>query len=259
MRRAWLPAGLVLACALAAGAFERFDPRSQVPLGPLLEVIVVPRSVLAIDATTGGEVEERLELGERVVWHDSRGRVAAAITTRRLLAVATNSAAWQELDFRLSETHPETVLLGDRVGLAATSQRVVGFSGGSGNLVESSLGPREKVLRRAVGENVAVLVTDRRALGLSPFVGGFFEIPIQLAERIEGITAKANLVTVRTQRRLLIFRATTGSWESRSRTLDGGVSRAPGPAPAQTVAEAPVQSRSGRSSSTRSRPPALAR
>lgn len=224
-RRSLLAGALwaLLAAPSPAGAFEQFDPRSQTPLAPLLEIIVVPRSVLAVDATTGGEVQERLLLGEEVLWHDTRGRVGAVVTDERLLAVATNSAAWQSLRFRSGEKHPGRMALGDRVGLFATSKRAVGFDGGSGNLVESSLGPRERVIHQAVGENVAVIVTDRRALGLSAFAGGFFEIDLQLREDIESLTAKANLVTIRTQRRLLIFRSTTGSWEVRNRDLGGGV------------------------------------
>ena len=69
---------------------------------------------------------------------------------------------------------PPPPLLGDRVALVVTEQRVLGFDGGSRNLVERRLGPREQVLRTEVAANVAVVVTDRRALGLSPFAGGFF-------------------------------------------------------------------------------------
>jgi hypothetical protein len=52
-------------------------------------------------------------------------------------------------------------------------------------------------------------------LGLSPFRGGFFEAKLQLNERYEGTDAVANTATVRTSRRLLIFRAPTGTWEER--------------------------------------------
>ncbi len=209
----------VLSAVGLARAFEQFDAGSQVPLAQLLDIIVLPRTVLAIDATTGGEIEQRLNLGETVLWQATRGRVGAVITDERLLLVATNSAAWQRTRFRQGELRPSSVLLGDRVALVTTGKRALGFDGGSGNLVESSLGPREVVLENAVGENVGVIVTDRRALGLSPFKGGFFPVKLNLGERPDAIVAKANLVTLTMPNRILIFRSTTGSWEERRRDL----------------------------------------
>jgi hypothetical protein len=70
-----------------------------------------------------------------------------------------------------------------------------------------------------VGENAAVVVTNRRALGLSPTVGGFFHVDLQVTETIESVKASANFATVTTDRRVLIFRSPTGSWEERRRTL----------------------------------------
>jgi hypothetical protein len=66
---------------------------------------------------------------------------------------------------------------------------------------------------------VAVVVTDRRALGLSPWVGGFFPTKVHLEERLESVDAGGNLATVTTDRRVLVFRTPTGTWEERRRTL----------------------------------------
>jgi len=217
LRAAFL--AFTLAAAVPALAFEDFDARSQTPLAELLQIVALPRSLLAIDATTGGETVQDLDLGEQVLWESTRGRVGAVITDKRLLMVATNSAAWQEIRFRQGERPPQSVLLGDRVGLVTTPKRAIGFDGGSGNIVESSLGPREVVIQSAVGENVGVILTDRRALGVSPFAGGFFPISMQLHERIESMVANANLVTITTPHRILIFRANTGDWEERNRDL----------------------------------------
>ena len=106
-----LLAGL-LAASPAATAFDDTDPRSEVPLAELLEIVVLPRTLLAIDATSGGETEQALEIGESVLWPATRGRVGAVITNRRLLLVATSSAAWQQARFRQGERPPESVLLG---------------------------------------------------------------------------------------------------------------------------------------------------
>ena len=191
----------------------------EVPLANVLEVLVIDREVLAIDAAGGGQTVARLRLDETVLWKRARGKVGIVITNRRILAAATQSAAWQEMEYRLNEVPPTEALLGDRVAVAITSQRVVGFVGGSANLVEYRLGPRERVLAVRAGENVGVVVTDRHALGLSPFTGGFFKTPIDLNDPIESVTADSNLATLVSERRLLIFRATTSSWEERERSL----------------------------------------
>jgi len=151
---------------------------------------------------------------------DGRARqVGVGLTDQRMLAVTTQSAAWQQLGYQRTERPLTSALLGDRVALMVTARRAVGFDGGSGNLVETTLGLRESVLATRVGENVAVVVTDRRAFGVSPFAGGFFEISVLLNERLESVNADSNLATVTTDRRVLIFRAPSGSWEERRRTL----------------------------------------
>lgn len=185
------------------------------PLVDLLQVLFQGREIFAIEATRGSQRVVRLEIGERVRWHDARGKVAVVLTDRRILAVATISASWQSERFRAGERHPAAATLGDRVALILTNKRAIGFDGGSGNLVESDLGPRESVLLSRVGENVAVAVTTRRALGISPFVGGFFPVKLDVGEDIESLSTAANLATLSTSRRLLTFRANTGSWEER--------------------------------------------
>jgi hypothetical protein len=209
---------LLVSLAAGVGAAAQL-PGDEVPLADVLEVLLVDRDLLAVDARTGGQKALRLRLEETLLWKGSQGRVGVAFTDQRILAVASGSAAWQEASLMLDELLPARALLGDRVALAVTSRRVLGFDGGSGNLIESRLGLRERVLAPRTGENVAVLVTDRRALGLSPLIGGFFETPIQLEERLEAVEAGANLATVTTDRRVLIFRAPTGSWEERRRPL----------------------------------------
>ncbi|MCL4684657.1 hypothetical protein KJ059_07880 [Myxococcota bacterium] len=184
-------------------------------LAPQLEIVVLPREVLAIDARSGGQRAERLELGERLLYAKQRGRVGVAITDRRMLAVATGSAAWQEARYRSGESPPADVALGDRVALLLTSVRAIGFDGNSGNFVESVIGPQESVLDSRVGQNLAVVVTTRRALGVSAARGGFFEVKLRVGEQITDASALANLVTLRTSKRLLLFRGPSGSWEER--------------------------------------------
>jgi hypothetical protein len=186
---------------------------------PVLVVLVLYREGVAIDAEGGGQRTERLERGETVLYTRSAGRVGVAVTNRRLLAIATRSGAWQEARLRQDESPPADVALGDRVALAYLRTRAIGFDGGSGNIVESTLGPREIVQDSATGQNVAVVVTDRRALGISSDRGGFFEVRLRTSEKIESLDALANHATLQTSERLLVFRGASASWEERRRTI----------------------------------------
>jgi hypothetical protein len=212
-----LALGLVAGAAATARA-EPLTP-SEIPLAEVLEVLLLDRELVAIDAGRGGQLSERLQIGESVLWYGARGKVGIAITTRRILSAATGSASWQETSFGQNETPPALATLGDRVALVITNRRALGMNGTGGNLVEYRFGPRERVLASQVGNNVAVVATDRAALGLSPITGGFFRAKLGAAERIEAITTSANLATLTTDRRVLIFRTPTGTWEERTRDL----------------------------------------
>lgn len=216
----WIFALCVAAGAGAAGRAlaEPLTP-SQVPLAEVLEVLLLDRELVAVDAGRGGQLSERLQIGESVLWYAARGKVGIAITTRRILSAATGSASWQELGYGQNEVPPMAAELGDRVALVITNQRAIGMNGTGGNLVEYRFGPRERFIASRVGNNVAVVATDRAALGLSPITGGFFRAKIGSAERIESITTAANIATLTTDRRVLIFRTPTGTWEERHRDL----------------------------------------
>jgi hypothetical protein len=214
VRRVALAASIVLFASMAPAQLV-----DEFPLADVLEILELDGKLLAVDARTGGQLELDLRLGERVQWRATRGRVGMALTDQRVLGVAVASGTWQQVELQNGEQVPGHPELGDRVGLLLTSRRAIGFDGGSRNLLEASLGLRERVLATAVGRNVAVVVTDRRALGLSPSVGGFFDTPIQLGETVERILAESNIATVTTARRLLIFRTPTGTWEIRLRNL----------------------------------------
>jgi hypothetical protein len=214
--RARFMLGLLIFLPLAAHA-QRLD---EVPLEDILQVLVRGREIFAIDARGGGQVSLRLEIGEQVHFAETRGRVGIVLTDRRVLAVTNRSAAWQEERYRAAERPPTHAQLGDRVALVTTTKRVLGFDGGSGNLISTEIGPHEKLTSSVVGENVVVVLTNRRALGLSPHVGGFFPVPIHLGERIESVTAESNFATVVTARRILVFQAPSGSWVERSLDLN---------------------------------------
>lgn len=193
---------------------------SSVPLADLLEITFLDRDVIALDGD-GGEARLRLHLGEQVLWSDSHGAVGVVITNERLLATTSHAGSWQEARFQTGEPPPADALLGDRVALAVTDRRVLGFSASVDSLVEYRLGPQERLDSVRVGENVGVVVTDREALGLSPS-GGFFETDLHVHERLEGVDTRSALATVTTSRRLLVFRAASGSWSEQRRELSKG-------------------------------------
>jgi hypothetical protein len=194
-----------------AGASDLRAP-GETPIADVSQVLVLDRELVAIDGLAGTDTRAELELGEQVLWTDAHGRVGIAVTNRRLLAVATRSGAWQATRFRRGERPPDGVLLGEQVAVAVTAQRALGFDGGSGNLVERTLGPRERVIAADASGAVGVIVTDRRALGVSPFAGGFFSTALRVEESVEAVAATGNVATVRTSRRLLTFQAAGGIW-----------------------------------------------
>jgi len=210
-----LGVGFALALALVSAAparGQRARAPGETPIADVLQVIELDRELAAVDGLAGGEIRVALERGERVLWTEARGRVGLAVTDRRLLAVATRSGAWQSTRFRRGEAPPEGAFVGEQVAVVVTSKRALGFDGGSGNLVERSLGPREQVIAADASGAVGLVVTDRRALAVSPFAGGFFTTALRVGESIEAVAATGNVATVRTSRRLLTFQAAGGLW-----------------------------------------------
>jgi hypothetical protein len=200
--------------SLAQG-FGSFD---EVPLTDLLEVVVLEGEILALDANGGGQLSQKLHLHEEVVWTGARGSIGLVITSERLLAVSLGSSSWREARFERTEVHPTHALLGDRVGVVVTNNRALGFESNSGQLFEHRLGPREGVLATRSGENVLVVVTSHKVLGLAPS-GGFSELRLQVKEEFRDVSVRSNIATVRTNRRLLIFRGPTRSWSEKKLEL----------------------------------------
>jgi hypothetical protein len=210
---------LLLGIAGSVGAQMLAPSRDEVPLADLLEILLLERELVAVDAASGGQTTVALHLGERVMWSGARGKVGVVLTDQRVLAVAVASASWQEMRYQRAERPPEEAMLGDRVALVITSRRALAFNAGGARLVEYRFGPGETLLSSRVGGNVGIVVTDRKALGFSPSAGGFLASRLQLGERIENVEARSNLATVTTNRRVLIFRAPSGAWSERKLDL----------------------------------------
>lgn len=201
--------------AAGAGADRGLSPRED-----RVQWVVLAKELVAVDSAGGGEHRAALRVGERVIATWADGETGVALTDERVLAVTTNTGGVHETRFRRGERVIGEAALGDRVALVVTSQRVLGFDGGSGNWVEASLGPRERVVAISVANHVAALATDRRALALSPVRGGFFEVPLALRETLVTLEATGDLVTLRTRVRLLVFRAASARWSERTIGLE---------------------------------------
>jgi hypothetical protein len=210
--RFWLTLWIALTLAPIAQAQLT---RDQIPLGDLIEIVVMDDEILAVDAEGGGSSVVRRQLNESVLWTGTRGRVGVVITDRRVLGIAPSSGGWQEANYERGEAPALDAQLGDRVAVILLRRRVLGFLGTVGRFVQQRLGPQEDLRAVQVGANVAVLVTNRVAIGLSPEAGGFFSFRLHLRERITEVSARANLATVQTDERVLVFRAPTGTWAER--------------------------------------------
>ena len=211
----WL-LGLWIAASVAP-ALANAQRADQVPLGDLIEIVVMDDEILGVDAESGGSSVVRRRLGEPVLWTGVRGRVGVVITDQRVLAITPRTGGWQEALYERGESPPHSAELGDRVALIVLRNRVIGFLGTVGRFVQVRLGPHEDLRAQSVGANVAVLVTSRAAIGLSPEAGGFFSIRLQVRERIAAVSARSNLATVNTDQRVLVFKSPTGTWAERRR------------------------------------------
>lgn len=212
---AWTLGGLS-ALRVEAGFYGQapvplFDLR---PLEDQLEIVVRDRELLAVDAWSHSVATVDLGRTEVLLSTAVRGRIALAITNRRLLAAVPGASDWTEREFQLSESEPLRVVLGDRVALVATDRRVFGFEGISGTWSENGLGPRESVLAAEAGTNVAIAVTRTRVLGVAALGGGLFEAGLGIREEAQSLRVHGSFATVTTRLRILTFRAPGGSWQS---------------------------------------------
>jgi len=190
----------------------------EVELEDVIEVQTLGRELVAFDAK-GGTSRLALDPGESVEWSQARGRVGVVLTDRRALAVAARGPGWQELRWRVSESPPERAFLGERVGLVVTGERLLGFDARRSRWIEQDVGPGERIDAVRVGASTGLVVTDRNAFGLSTETAGFYRLPLQVQESLEAAQASATVATVTTSKRLLVFKALSGSWSVQHRPI----------------------------------------
>ena len=103
LRRTALGLAAALLFLVGAGLGGEFRAPGETPIADVIQVLVLDREVVAIDGLAGTDLRIPLELGETVLSAEARGRVAIALTDRRILACAVKSAAWQQERYRRGE------------------------------------------------------------------------------------------------------------------------------------------------------------
>ncbi len=220
------------AIVLVSGTFALFalglgasPAKAQVSLLPdeveRVDVIVIEvdnRDVFGFDALSGRRSATRLEIGEQIVFSESRGRVGLLLTDRRALGIAPG-IGFQEVRYRIGESAPEVGLIEDRIALVVTGKRALGFVGALG-WVEERFTPQEFAEALRAGAAAGIVATNRRALGLAPNLGRFVSTSFRVKEKLESVTAQDTLISVRTDRRILVFSAPRAIWTTQDRRLN---------------------------------------
>lgn len=199
--------------------------RGQVPLFPdeieRVDVIAIERDgrdFYAFDALSGRRSTIRLEVAERVISEESRGRIGVVLTDRRVLGVSSGTG-WSELRLGVQEKAPAVALVEDRIAVLASNRRALAFTGASGWQSEA-FSPSESAIAIRVGAAVGLVTTNRRALGAAPERAGFVEQDLQVREVIESVETQDTLATLRTDRRILVFSAPRSIWSEQRRKLN---------------------------------------
>jgi len=215
--RSWF---IILFVTSSIPALAQLEP-NEVELEDVIEIEVLGRDLLAYDLLGTSTLTVRLEIGESLIWQRTSGRIGLVMTDRRALAVTPDSSRWHAVRWGVHEVAPGRGFVGKRVALIVTSRRILGYDSRSRVWFEQDLGPNEEALAASVGASTAAVVTDRTAYGLSPDSGGFFGTPMEIHEEFRELRVTSNMATVRTSKRLLVFRAPVGVWSEENRPIHG--------------------------------------
>jgi hypothetical protein len=215
-----LEAGLVLVLFAALGAGPAGE-REGVRPEDRIDVLEIDRRLLAVRAGSGrAVVSVDLELGETVHAARSQGLVGVASTSSRLLGVTSESSRWHELRYRVRDRAGQVpgFEVRDRIAVAALSTRIAALAPGSTSWAELELGPGEGAPSLHADANIAVALTPRRAIAFSRR-SGFVEVALDPKELPASVSLQESSATLRTARRVLIFRSSDVEWRDIQRRL----------------------------------------
>jgi len=156
---------------------------------------------------------------EKILWIGSKGYVGAVLTDKRFLVISKSSISWYEISLQEKETQGAIALLSEYLALLVTVDRGICFDGNNNRFIELQRPANDKFLEVAVNKYVAVVVSSHYAFGLALGGGEFNQIPFLPTEYFETLTTKANFATIRTTKRVLIFRDSDSSWTVVDRPL----------------------------------------
>jgi hypothetical protein len=200
-----LPLILTTLCLLATDAFSETATLDSVDVQNLGDRLLASRD-------QGSPSQIRLEPKEKVLFLGAKGAVGAALTNRRFLAISDTSSGWKEIRVRGEDGAPFEVELGAHVAFVVTRKRILEFDGLSGLMSEFRFRASESILSSGVQERIGVFVTNVRAIGFAAGSAQAAEQQLQIHEAFETLRVLAATATVRTSRRVLVFRSSTGLW-----------------------------------------------
>lgn len=157
-----------------------------------------------------------LDLNESVKQTESRGYLGVALTTSRLLAVSRSSPGWVEMPLTLDEKEADRrpdLRLSDSLLLVTTGKRIIGFDSVINQWIEIDLPLYDRFKSAAVDRFVAVAVTSDRVYGLAFRTSSFVTERFKKGEQFRSLNTSAHSVTIRTDRRLLIFQSSDAFWD----------------------------------------------
>jgi len=180
----------------------------------VIDIHVAQRELIAIK---NGETLSKLtlKLNENILWRGSRGYVGAVLTSERLLAVTKTSNGWMELPLRLGERKNEEapeVRLSGRLILVTTGKRIIALDSRSNQWTTADIGLHDHIEKAVIDTHVGVVVTTGRAYGIARDVPALIEEPLKENETVLSVDTSPYSVTIRTTRRLLIFKSTGANW-----------------------------------------------
>jgi hypothetical protein len=155
---------------------------------------------------------------EKILRIDSKGYVGALLTEKRFLVISKSSINWFEISLREKETQGAITLLSEYLALLVTVDRAICFDGKYNRLIELQRPANEEFIEAAVNKYVAVLVSSHYAFGLT-LGKEFNKIQFRPDEFFETLQTKAHFATIRTTKRLLIYRDSDSSWTVVNRPL----------------------------------------
>lgn len=185
------------------------------PIETNVSVQVLDGQVVGI-RDLGVTVARDLQVGEKVLWSGSAGKLGAVLTDRRLLVVTSTSKDFLEERLRLSEPTAPAVVISTNLVVVVTGERLFGFDALNGGFIEHKHPLNDHVLLLDAERDVATVVLGTGAVGYAAGSGAFVEQRFRLQEEFETLDLTTSMATIITSQRLMTFGASGWAAQARS-------------------------------------------